>query len=131
SGAAEHNLPDEYREYLAQIRPYVATRTSQKIGRIAFAALWAPIFLPIMIVSRKLVDDKGVAPGWLKLVMDGLKVAMWGSYDIFYKHIWGEGERTVESERPPKFAEKKDEVRPKILEDKMRDLQDALEESGE
>src|SRR5690349_7649036 len=26
TGAEEHNLPEDYREYLAQIRPYVATR---------------------------------------------------------------------------------------------------------
>lgn len=131
SGAAEHSLPDEYREYLAHIRPYVATSTRQKIGRIAFAVVWAPIFLPIMMISRKLVDDKGVAPGWFKLIMDGLKVAMWGSYDVFYKRIYGEGERTVESERPARFAEERDEVKPRILEEKMRDLQDALEEGGE
>lgn len=131
SGATEHNLPDEYREYLAQIRPYVATSTRQKIGRIAFALVWAPIFLPLMMVSRKLADDKGRAPGWFNMIMDGLKVGMWGSYDIFYRRIYGEGERTVESERPEMFAEKRDEVKPKILEDRMRDLQDALEESGE
>ncbi|KFY15341.1 hypothetical protein V492_02056 [Pseudogymnoascus sp. VKM F-4246] len=131
SGAAEHNLPDEYREYLAQIRPYVATSLRQKIGRIAFAAVWAPILLPLMMVSRKLVNDKGVAPGWFKVIMDGMMKSMWGSYDIFYKRIYGEGERTVESERPATMAEKKDEVRPQILENRMRDLQDALEEGGE
>jgi hypothetical protein len=106
SGAAEHNLPDEHREYLAQIRPYVATSTRQKIGRIAFAVVWVPIFLPIMMISRKLVDDKGVAPGWFKAIMDGLTVAMWGNYDIFNKRIYG-GERTVESERPRRFTERR------------------------
>ncbi|KFY25099.1 hypothetical protein V493_04841 [Pseudogymnoascus sp. VKM F-4281 (FW-2241)] len=131
SGAAEHNLPDEYREYLAQIRPYVATSLRQKIGRIAFAAVWTPIIIPIMMISRKLVDDKGRAPGWFNTIMDAMKVVMWGSYDIFYKRVYGEGERTIESQRPARFAEKKDEVKPKMLEDRMRDLQDALEEAGE
>ncbi|OBT69934.1 hypothetical protein VE03_00410 [Pseudogymnoascus sp. 23342-1-I1] len=131
SGAAEHNLPDEYREYLAQVRPYVATSLGQKIGRIAFAAVWAPILLPIMMISRKLVDDKGRAPRWFNAIMGWMQVGMWGSYDIFYKRIYGEGERTVESERPERFAEKKDEVKPKVLEDRMRNLQDALEECGE
>lgn len=131
TGAAEHNLPDEYREYLAQIRPYVATSTRQKIGRIAFATVWAPILLPLMMLSRRLVDNKGVAPKWFKAIMDGLKLSMWGSYDIFYKRIFGEGERTVESERPAQFAEKASEVKPEILEEKVQHLQDALEEAGE
>ncbi|RJE18976.1 hypothetical protein PHISCL_08684 [Aspergillus sclerotialis] len=95
SGAAEHELPDAYREYLSQIRPYRITTTGQKIGKVLFLLIWGPGFLVLMALSRAFAGEDGRSPRWLNRVADLLMAAMWGSYDCFFVRMFGEGERTI------------------------------------
>ena len=96
SGAAEHKLPDAYREYLSQIRPYRITTTGQKIGKVLFLLIWGPAFLMLLALSKALAGEDGRSPAWLNRVTDILSAAMWGSYDCFFLRMFGEGERTIE-----------------------------------
>ncbi len=96
SGASEHQLPAEYREYLAGLRPYRATSVRQKIGKAIFVATWLPVFAAIIGMSKVMAGKNGRVPAWYGKCMDVLTRCVWGSYDHFYKRIYGDGERTTE-----------------------------------
>ena len=97
-GAKERNLPNEYRLYLDDIGSYTITTRGQRIGRFIFETLWLPFVMLIFALNRKLADKKGKSPQWLRLLTQGLFVAIWHSYDSFFKPVFGDGERTIESD---------------------------------
>ncbi|KAL2815627.1 hypothetical protein BDW59DRAFT_153730 [Aspergillus cavernicola] len=96
TGAEEHNLPLAYREYLAQIQPYRITSMRQKIGKVIFLGMWAPILLLILALPRIFARSDGRSPRWVAQSANMAFAAMWSCYDHVFVHIFGDGERTVE-----------------------------------
>jgi hypothetical protein len=93
NGAAEHSLPESWQSYLNHLQHYEATLIRQKIGRFVFIATWAPSVLLSFGISRLLGDKKGNAPKWVKSLTNLVFKAMWRSYDYFFIHVFGNGER--------------------------------------
>ena len=97
-GADEHQLPMEYKLYLRQLRPYVATTKGQKIGGAVFMATWFPIFGSLFRLVRLFADKSGRSPAWLSSVLKVVFNSSWVSYDLVLKRIFGDGERTIGDE---------------------------------
>ena len=95
-GASQHNLPSEYREYLAGIRPYRATTWRQKAGKALFIATWMPAFMTMLTLAKMVADKDGRTPKWHARIMDLLFKGVWWSYDGIYRRVYGDGERTIE-----------------------------------
>ncbi|CAG8001795.1 unnamed protein product [Penicillium olsonii] len=95
TGAAEHDLPISYQEYLAQIRTYHVTTGRQKAGKTIFLVLWVPWLLLVMTLSRTCAGPDGRSPPWLVAMANILFTAMWSSYDLFFAKVFGNGERTL------------------------------------
>lgn len=100
TGAAEHDLPLSYQQYLAQIRPYRITTTRQKVGKGFFLVVWAPLILSLLALSKIFAGPDGRSPPWLVTLGNVLLAAMWNSYDYVYKPVFGDGERTLEDTPP-------------------------------
>ncbi|KAJ5456308.1 hypothetical protein N7530_011582 [Penicillium desertorum] len=99
TGAAEHDLPVSYREYLAQIKTYHITTTRQKIGKVIFLALWAPLLMLTLTLSRVFAGPDGRMPPWLVALANIVFSCMWNSYDCFFAPVFGDGERTLDDTR--------------------------------
>lgn len=93
-GAEEHSLPDEYRSFLYNLRPYTITRNRQRLGQFIFLSIWMPIVLGLFAASKVFVDDKGRLPGWMIAVSTAVFRGVWVSYDRFFRGVFGDGERT-------------------------------------
>jgi hypothetical protein len=94
-GGEEHSLPAEYMAYLYNIRPYTITTRKQRLGQMLFLAVWMPIVMAVIGLSRLLSDEDGRVPGWWVAVMTVVFKGVWGSYDVVFKRVFGDGERTV------------------------------------
>ena len=94
-GAEEHGLPTDYMAYLASIRGFTVTLLRQKIGRVLFLGMWAPCIMSIVGLSKALADEEGRSPKWLAKATGVIWATMWRSYDMGFKQIYGDGERTV------------------------------------
>lgn len=97
-GASEHALPQEYQNYLHDLRPYMITTKMQQVGRAIFLAIWLPIFLPLVMLAKVVADKNGKVPKWYASIMSITFTALWSSYDNVFKNIFGDGERTQKSE---------------------------------
>lgn len=95
-GAKERKLPHEYQDYLNSLQPYTITTQKQHLGQFIFSMLWVPIIMFIFSLNRQFQDEKGIAPAWLRLLTAGVFRAVWGSYDYFFKALFGDGERTTD-----------------------------------
>ena len=94
SGAKEHDLPREYQEWLANLKPYMITSTRQKIGRLLLYLIWVPLIMPVFLLGGMVPDKRsriGVTLTWL---VDHLFICMWASYDYGFKWAFGDGEKT-------------------------------------
>lgn len=100
TGAAEHDLPVSYREYLSQIRTYRITTTRQKIGKGMFVGIWGPMVLSVLALSKMFAGPDGRSPPWLVVLANVAWEVMWNSYDFFFKKAFGDGERTFEDNPP-------------------------------
>ncbi|VBB72022.1 Putative protein of unknown function [Podospora comata] len=98
TGAAEHDLPQDYQAYLQSLRPYTATTCRQKLGQVLFLSFWAPWVITAMFGGRLFSDEKGRAPKWVVAGTTVLFNIVWASYDYVAKPIFGDGERTLEEE---------------------------------
>ncbi|KAG6007010.1 hypothetical protein E4U21_006530 [Claviceps maximensis] len=94
TGGEEHDLPVSYRNYLNSLHAYTATRWNQRVGQYIFTICWTPLLLFFSTVTRVMADDTGNLPFWLTRVVAGLFDLMWVSYDIVFKPLYGDGERT-------------------------------------
>ncbi|KAE9381203.1 hypothetical protein N431DRAFT_424794 [Stipitochalara longipes BDJ] len=94
-GGEEHSLPAEYMAYLYNIRPYTITTRKQKAGQALFLAIWMPIVMAVIGFSKLLADKDGRVPSWWASVMTLLFTGVWGSYDMVFKGVFGDGERTI------------------------------------
>lgn len=112
-GAEEHNLPYEYQEYLKNIRTYTTTTTKQKLGQFIFLSLWGPIFTFIFMGAAMFLDKDGRYPKWYARFAMATFAACWGSYDDFFKNIFGDGERTIreKTQNPARLDEKEGLIR--------------------
>lgn len=95
TGAEEHALPQEYIGYLRNIRPYTLTSRQQKLGRFVFMGVWLPVIIPAFYLNRLLSDKRGGTPWWLRVAVRGVSGLSWGSYDWIFRHVFGDGERTM------------------------------------
>ena len=94
-GAREHDLPREYQEYLAQIRPYRATTQGQRLGEFVYLTMWQSIVVFVFSLQALLKDDKGRSPEWLSRLAGVIFAAVWQSYDGYFSKVFGDGERTI------------------------------------
>lgn len=97
-GADEHQLPAEYKKYLHELRPYTITTTKQELGRFISVTIWSPIVMTIFGLEKFLADKKGKSPAWLVELLGAIFKAVWASYDLFFKGLFGDGERTIEED---------------------------------
>jgi hypothetical protein len=93
-GAEEHALPDEYKAFLYNLRPYTISSNKQRLGQFIFLSIWMPILLAMFAASRVFVDDKGRLPGWMAAVSTAVFRGVWAGYDGFFRGVFGDGERT-------------------------------------
>jgi hypothetical protein len=112
-GAAELGLPFEYQDFLHQIRTYRPTSTKQMLGHFFLLTTFVPAFAFIFGGARVLLDRNGRYPKWFARLSRAIFVAVWASYDHFFKGIFGDGERTQEAEE----GEGKTEDVKRLLED--------------
>ncbi|KAE8368841.1 hypothetical protein BDV27DRAFT_121753 [Aspergillus caelatus] len=96
TGAAEHNLPISYRAHLSRVPTYRITTVRQKIGKLIFLVTWGPLMLLMLRLSRILAGPDGRSPQWLMKLSNIIITAMWGSYEIIFRPLFGDGERTIE-----------------------------------
>lgn len=97
TGAAEHDLPISYQNYLSQIHTYRITTFRQKIGKVLFLGLWGPVVLSLLVFSRKFAGPDGRSPPWLVIWSNVVFATLWNSYDYFFKKVFGDGERTLDN----------------------------------
>jgi len=109
-GADEHGLPEEYKQYLHDLRPYTITTNRQRLGQFIFLALWAPIVSFIFSVDKLFGGKDGRSPAWLVELTGAIFKAVWASYDGFFFKLFGDGERTMNkdedkvAQRYPRFG---------------------------
>lgn len=94
-GAAELDFPDDYRAYLASIRPYKITTLGQRVGQIMAIVLLVPFMVLLMVLGRLLADENGVMPRWLAKVFDTMRESVWWFYDVVLRKTLGDGERSI------------------------------------
>lgn len=94
TGGEEHDLPASYRNYLDSLHPYTATRWSQTIGKCVFLLCWAPLLVFFFTMTSVLADKTGKLPAWLARGVALMFNFMWIFYDVAFKPVFGDGERT-------------------------------------
>ncbi|CAI4216114.1 unnamed protein product [Parascedosporium putredinis] len=104
TGAAEHELPDEYQAYLAALRPFTTTTWRQKVGKAVMGLMWGPLLMTTFGLGSLIADDKGKVPTWYAGCMTGTFSCIWVSYDWILKPLFGDGERTMEKKGEKKVA---------------------------
>lgn len=113
-GAMERSLPYEYQDFLHQIRPYRLTTTRQRAGQILYLLLWGPLFaFFLQVLAPLFAKPDGTLPTWMAKLVRTLFTASWGSYDHFFKPMFGDGERTI-GEPPEDADDSVDEKAPLI-----------------
>lgn len=94
-GATELDLPYEYQDYLHTIRPFRITTTRQRVGQTLLSGFWLPIIMFVFALGRMFADKNGLQPTWLRLLSGVMFKGVWLSYDVFFKPLFGEGERSI------------------------------------
>ncbi|KAF2259174.1 hypothetical protein CC78DRAFT_537285 [Lojkania enalia] len=94
TGAAELSMPSEYQAFLQQIRPYTITTRRQAMAQKIMVSTFLPIFMMFMELCQKFQDKKGRTPKWLSAIMGWVFATVWRSYDVVWKGMFGDGERT-------------------------------------
>lgn len=94
TGGEEHDMPASYRSYLGSLLPYTSTRWSQTIGQYVFIVCWAPLLVFFLTMTSLLAGETGKLPPWLARGLTMMFNLMWMSYDMAFKPIFGDGERT-------------------------------------
>ncbi|KAF8472806.1 hypothetical protein BDZ91DRAFT_652753 [Kalaharituber pfeilii] len=99
TGAKEHAFPSQYITYLSSLHPYRRTTWRQQVGANLFLANWMVPVLTTMKIEHTFADPKtGRTPEWLRKCRNVLWAAVWGSYRMVYKPVWGSGECTIGEE---------------------------------
>ncbi|KAK0391448.1 hypothetical protein NLU13_0949 [Sarocladium strictum] len=95
-GAREHELPEEYQQYLHSLQPYTITTWRQRIGQFIFAGILVPLIMMFFKVGQYFADKNGNLPPVLMLLTAAIFNLSWRFYDVVLKHLFGDGERTEE-----------------------------------
>lgn len=128
-GAYEHGLPQEYKSYLHQLRPYTMTTQKQKLGARIFSMIWMPLISTVFGLNKIFADKKGKAPPWLVAVTGAIFKGMWVSYDEVFFKLFGDGERTLEDERD---EDGEDEVSSRVKHARLDSIRyGAIDEKGQ
>lgn len=98
-GAKEHDLPDDYQDWLNSLQPYKITSPRQQIGALILLSTWGVLFLSIITMSRYLADKDGKLPKWLAALLTITFNLIWMTYDFVFKPLFGDGERTEEPKK--------------------------------
>lgn len=117
-GATEHALPQEYQDFLNQIRTFHLTTTRQRLGQFVFLAIWAPFLLFALQGSKIFLRPDGTYPKWMAKFIQFIFTSSWASYDKFFKKTFGEGERTIGDDEVDQATESLDEETPLIRREK-------------
>lgn len=96
NGAAEHNLPREYQNYLLRLTPYTVTSRRQTIGRAIYVVMFFPMVFAVVGLGVIFAEKEGRIPYWLAVLSDFVLRVVWVSYDRIFKPLFGDGERTQE-----------------------------------
>ncbi|KAJ5104164.1 hypothetical protein N7532_004693 [Penicillium argentinense] len=97
TGAGEHDLPVSYQKYLSEVHTYRITTIRQKIGKVIFLLLWGPVVLSLLGLSKRCAGPDGRSPPWLVSLSNLVFAGLWNSYDLFFRRVFGDGERTLDS----------------------------------
>jgi hypothetical protein len=97
-GAEEHDLPTEYRSFLHELRPYTITSMRQRLGQSMFLSIWMPIIISLFMTGKLFAGADGRHPKWLANTLGFVFRGVWVSYDVFFKRVFGDGERTQKRE---------------------------------
>jgi hypothetical protein len=100
-GAEEHSLPQEYKDYLHNIRPYEARPARTRLGAFVFELTWIPFLLLLLALMQTNQDKDGNVPAWLAKLGAAFFGSVWVSYDTIFKPIFGDGERTDYTKKSP------------------------------
>ncbi|KAI5358597.1 Putative gamma-glutamylcyclotransferase [Septoria linicola] len=101
-GAEECALPVEYREYLESLHSFTITTVKQRMGQAVLVTTWVPLVMLLFGLGKVFADKDGLLPGWLKSLFAAVFKAVWTTYDLVYKPLFGEGERTIGDDDPDK-----------------------------
>jgi hypothetical protein len=93
-GAAEHDLPSEFLEFLARMPSYQVTSKRQLLGKLIFLAVWKPIMTFVLSLQQIFQEEDGTNLSWLVHMLSLVFGAMWYSHDVFFRSVFGDGERS-------------------------------------
>ncbi|KXH24908.1 gliotoxin biosynthesis protein GliK [Colletotrichum salicis] len=96
SGAAEHELPDDYQRWLNSLVPYTPTSSRQKLAQWLLKALFLPVLLVFFALNKKVANKEGKVPVWLGVTLGVVFNLFWMVYDAVLRPVFGDGERTQE-----------------------------------
>ncbi|KAL8999129.1 MAG: hypothetical protein Q9188_005954, partial [Gyalolechia gomerana] len=85
-------------QYLDLLQPYTITTRGQRMGRFVLEMTWWPILSAVFGLNKVFCDKQGRSPRWLVGLLGSVFVGIWTSYDGWMKGVFGDGERTIESE---------------------------------
>lgn len=94
-GGEEHALPDEYMAYLYNLRPYTITTKRQRMGSVLFLGIWLPVIIFLLAFTKSFADKDGKIPQWLARGTGFVFDTVWVTYDVGFKNVFGDGERTM------------------------------------
>ncbi|KAJ0332332.1 hypothetical protein COL5a_002042 [Colletotrichum fioriniae] len=98
SGAAEHELPDDYQRWLNSLVPYTPTSSRQQLGQWLLKALFLPVLLVFFALNKKVANKEGKVPVWLGVTLGVVFNLLWMVYDAVLRPVFGDGERTQEKD---------------------------------
>ncbi|KAK1689574.1 hypothetical protein BDP55DRAFT_691677 [Colletotrichum godetiae] len=98
SGAAEHELPDDYQRWLNSLVPYTPTSRRQKLAQWLLKALFLPVLLVFFALNKKVANKEGKVPVWLGVTLGVVFNLLWMVYDAVLRPVFGDGERTQEED---------------------------------
>ncbi len=67
------------------------------MGMLLFLVRWGPAFVIIIAISSLVTGEGGRVPLWFALTMGAFFNLIWMCYDVVFKPIFGDGERTQET----------------------------------
>lgn len=116
-GADQHALPQEYKDYLHAIRPYIITSARQRLGQSVFLMTWVPFIFLLFALSRLYQDDKGRAPKWLRQLSNALFTSVWRSYDGIFRPVFGDGERSIPNRDGDDIVDEVEQEKSSLMDD--------------
>ncbi|KAI9216237.1 hypothetical protein BC828DRAFT_393935 [Blastocladiella britannica] len=91
-GAAHHRLPESYQQWLQSLPSYSASSVRRRLGLITQVAVFAPIFLFLLLIRRIMVVISGDhAPAWLASAFRFMSTCVWVLYAWILRPVFGDG----------------------------------------